>query len=37
VGVLFIAFPDGAEIVNLGAAVTMAAGLVPYGLGLITG
>jgi hypothetical protein len=37
VGVLFIGFPDGAEIVNLGAAVTMAAGLVPYGLGLITG
>ena len=35
VGVLLIAFPDGAEIVNLAAAVTMAAGLVPFGLGLI--
>jgi hypothetical protein len=37
VGVLFIGFPDGAEIVNLAAALTMAAGLVPYGLTLITG
>lgn len=35
VGVLLIGFPDGAEIVNLAAAVTMAAGLVPFGLGLI--
>ena len=35
VGVLFIGFPDGAEIVNLGAAVTMAAGLVPFGLVMI--
>ena len=35
VGVLFIGFPDGAEIVNLAAAVTMAAGLVPYGLEMI--
>lgn len=33
-GVLFIGFPDGAEIVNLSAAVVMAAGLVPYGLDL---
>ena len=32
VGVLFIGFPDGAEIVNLGAAITLALGLVPYGL-----
>ena len=35
VGVLFIGFPDGAEIVNLSAALVMAAGLVPYGLDLI--
>ena len=34
VGVLLIGFPDGAEIVNLGAAIVMAAGLVPYGLAL---
>jgi hypothetical protein len=33
-GVLLIGFPDGAEIVNLSAAVVMAAGLVPYGLAL---
>lgn len=33
-GVLFIGFPDGAEIVNLSAALVMAAGLVPYGLDL---
>ena len=35
VGVLLIGFPDGAEIVNLGAAVIMAAGLVPFGLAMI--
>ncbi len=35
VGVLLIGFPDGAEIVNLGAALTMAAGLVPFGLAMI--
>ena len=35
VGVLLIGFPDGAEIINLGAAVIMAAGLVPFGLTLI--
>jgi hypothetical protein len=34
-GVLLIGFPDGAEIVNLSAAITMAAGLVPYGLAMI--
>jgi hypothetical protein len=33
-GVLFIGFPDGAEIVNLSAALVTAAGLVPYGLDL---
>lgn len=35
VGVLLIGFPDGAEIVNLSAAVIMAAGLVPFGLAMI--
>jgi hypothetical protein len=35
VGVLFIGFPDGAEIVNLGAALVTTAGLVPYGLGMV--
>jgi hypothetical protein len=35
VGVLLIGFPDGVEIVNLTAALIMAAGLVPYGLSLI--
>ncbi|MGN6576889.1 MAG: hypothetical protein ACTHKG_14505 [Nocardioides sp.] len=34
-GVLLIGFPDGVEIVNLSAALIMAAGLVPYGLSLI--
>jgi len=33
---LFIAFPDGAEIINLVAAVAMAIALVPYGFSLIT-
>lgn len=37
VGVLLIGFPDGAEIVNLGAAVVMSAGLVPFGLSMIAG
>jgi hypothetical protein len=35
VGVLLIGFPDGAEIVNLGAALLLAAGLVPFGLALM--
>lgn len=35
VSLLFIAFPDGAEIVNLTAAVVMASVLVPYGLRLV--
>jgi hypothetical protein len=34
-GVMLIGFPDGAEIVNLAAAITMAAGLVPFGLAMI--
>lgn len=36
VGVLFIGFPDGAEIINLTAALLMAAALVPYGARLVT-
>jgi hypothetical protein len=35
--VLLIGFPDGAEIVNLGAAVIMSAGLVPFGVSMIVG
>jgi hypothetical protein len=34
-GVLLIGFPDGAEIVNLGAAVLLTVGLVPFGLTMI--
>ena len=35
VGVLFIGFPDGAEIINLAAASLMAVAMVPYGVRLI--
>jgi hypothetical protein len=35
VGVLFIGFPDGAEIINLAAASLMAAAMVPYGVRLV--
>jgi hypothetical protein len=35
VALAFIAFPDGAEIINLCAAVVMAAVLVPYGSALL--
>jgi len=34
-GVLLVAFPDGAEIVNLSASILMAAALVPYGMGML--
>ena len=37
VGVLLVAFPDGAEIVNLTASVLMAAALIPYGVRLLAG
>jgi hypothetical protein len=37
VGVLFVGFPDGAEIVNLSASVLMAAALVPYGVRMLAG
>ena len=35
-GVLFVGFPDGAEIINLTAAVLMAVVLIPYGVRLIS-
>lgn len=35
VGVLFIATPDGVEIVNLTASVLLAVAFVPYGVGMI--
>ena len=35
VGVLFVGFPDGAEIINLTASFLMAMGLVPYGFRLL--
>lgn len=35
IGVLFIGFPDGAEIINLTASIIMAVALVPYGIKLI--
>ncbi len=34
-GVAFVGFPDGAEIVNLVAAVAMAGAMVPCGIGLL--
>ena len=35
IGVLFIGFPDGAEIINLTASILMAIALVPYGIKII--
>jgi hypothetical protein len=35
IGVLFVGAPDGLEIVNLGASLLMAFGMVPYGIRLI--
>jgi hypothetical protein len=35
VGVLCLGFPDGAEIVNLVAAILMAIAMIPYGIQLI--
>lgn len=35
-GVLFIGFPDGAEIINLTAALLMASAMVPYGIQLLS-
>lgn len=32
IGVLFVGFPDGAEIINLTASILMAVALVPYGI-----
>jgi hypothetical protein len=34
-GVLFVGFPDGAEIINLTAAVLMAVALLPYGIRML--
>jgi hypothetical protein len=36
-GVLLVAFPDGAEIVNLTASILMAVALVPYGMRMLAG
>ena len=35
IGVLFVGTPDGAEIINLGASLLMAAAMVPYGITLL--
>jgi hypothetical protein len=35
VGVLFVGFPDGAEIINLTASVLMAVALLPYGIRML--
>jgi hypothetical protein len=35
IGVLFVATPDGMEMINLGAAILMAVSLIPYGVKLI--
>jgi hypothetical protein len=35
IGVLFVATPDGVEIINLGASILMAVSLIPYGVKLI--
>jgi hypothetical protein len=37
IGVLFIGFPDGAEIINLTASILMAIALIPYGIQIIVG
>ncbi len=34
-GVLFVGFPDGAEIINLTASVLMAVALIPYGMRMV--
>jgi hypothetical protein len=36
-GVLLVAFPDGAEIINLTASILMAVALVPYGMRMLAG
>jgi hypothetical protein len=35
IGVLFVGFPDGAEIINLTASILMAVALVPYGMRML--
>jgi hypothetical protein len=36
IGVIFIAVPDGVEIINLSAAILMGISMIPYGIQLIT-
>lgn len=36
ISLLFIGFPDGAEIINLTAGILMSVALIPYGLKLIS-
>jgi len=36
-GVIFVATPDGAEVLNLSASVLLALAFVPYGIRLIRG
>ena len=35
IGMLFVGFPDGAEIINLTASILMAVALVPYGMRMV--
>jgi hypothetical protein len=35
IGVLFVGFPDGAEIINLTASILMAVALIPYGMRMV--
>jgi hypothetical protein len=35
-GVIFVGFPDGAEVINLVASILMAVALVPYGVQMIS-
>jgi len=36
IGVLFVATPDGVEVVNLTASIVLAVALIPYGIRIIT-
>jgi hypothetical protein len=36
IGVLFVGTPDGAEIINLTAAVLLSVAFIPYGIRMIT-
>jgi hypothetical protein len=37
IGVLFVGFPDGAEVINLTASIMMSVALVPYGVQMLAG